>query len=103
MFELIALYFVFRIFFFLIARPPPRSTRTDSLFPYTTVFRSGGGGRAALRGSGGRPRRPHRDGTVAVVARAQNAAEVAQRAGAGSVRLTIGLGPGRTTAPAPWS
>src|SRR3546814_11074868 len=23
---------------------PPRSTRTDTLFPYTTLFRSGGGG-----------------------------------------------------------
>src|SRR3546814_4305944 len=25
---------------FLIIRPPPRSTRTDPLFPYTTLFRS---------------------------------------------------------------
>src|SRR3546814_3317259 len=25
-------------------RPPPRSTRTDSLFPYTTLFRSVGRG-----------------------------------------------------------
>src|SRR3546814_21179194 len=28
------------IFFFLIIRRPPRSTRTDTLFPYTTLFRS---------------------------------------------------------------
>src|SRR6056297_2852891 len=28
------------LFFFLIIRPPPRSTRTDTLFPYTTLFRS---------------------------------------------------------------
>src|SRR3546814_20994229 len=28
------------IFFFLMIRRPPRSTRTDSLFPYTTLFRS---------------------------------------------------------------
>src|SRR3546814_12560763 len=27
-------------FFFLIILRPPRSTRTDSLFPYTTLFRS---------------------------------------------------------------
>src|SRR3546814_16130069 len=27
--------------FFLSVRPPPRSTRTDTLFPYTTLFRSG--------------------------------------------------------------
>src|SRR3546814_2021955 len=30
------LYFVF----FLMIRRPPRSTRTDTLFPYTTLFRS---------------------------------------------------------------
>src|SRR3546814_14392391 len=29
------------IFFFLMIRRPPRSTRTDTLFPYTTLFRSG--------------------------------------------------------------
>src|SRR3546814_6540207 len=28
--------------FFLMIRRPPRSTRTDSLFPYTTLFRSRG-------------------------------------------------------------
>src|SRR3546814_19212110 len=27
--------------FFLMRRRPPRSTRTDTLFPYTTLFRSG--------------------------------------------------------------
>src|SRR3546814_13805090 len=26
--------------FFLMIAPPPRSTRTDTLFPYTTLFRS---------------------------------------------------------------
>src|SRR3546814_10041972 len=30
------------LFFFLIIRRPPRSTRTDTLFPYTTLFRSVG-------------------------------------------------------------
>src|SRR3546814_1532799 len=30
----------YRIFFLMIRRPP-RSTRTDTLFPYTTLFRSG--------------------------------------------------------------
>src|SRR3546814_6149305 len=29
-------------FFFLMRRRPPRSTRTDTLFPYTTLFRSVG-------------------------------------------------------------
>src|SRR3546814_3456994 len=43
-------------FFFLMIRRPPRSTRTDTLFPYTTLFRStgAGGGRrrpAVLRDS----------------------------------------------------
>src|SRR3546814_18829056 len=36
--------FGFLFFFFLMIRRPPRSTRTDTLFPYTTLFRS-----AALR------------------------------------------------------
>src|SRR3546814_9086290 len=31
---------MFMFFFFLIIRRPPRSTRTDTLFPYTTLFRS---------------------------------------------------------------
>src|SRR3546814_13391725 len=30
----------FFLFFFLMIRRPPRSTRTDTLFPYTTLFRS---------------------------------------------------------------
>src|SRR3546814_14209991 len=28
------------VIFFLMIRRPPRSTRTDTLFPYTTLFRS---------------------------------------------------------------
>src|SRR3546814_18378541 len=31
---------VFVDFFFLMVRRPPRSTRTDTLLPYTTLFRS---------------------------------------------------------------
>src|SRR3546814_11884366 len=31
---------IFSLFFFLMIRRPPRSTRTDTLFPYTTLFRS---------------------------------------------------------------
>src|SRR3546814_18162180 len=31
---------VFVSVFFLMIRRPPRSTRTDTLFPYTTLFRS---------------------------------------------------------------
>src|SRR3546814_7273321 len=33
-------YTVILFFFFLMIRRPPRSTRTDTLFPYTTLFRS---------------------------------------------------------------
>src|SRR3546814_15019770 len=37
-FCLVSLFLFF--FFFLMIRRPPRSTRTDTLFPYTTLFRS---------------------------------------------------------------
>src|SRR3546814_17979035 len=33
-------------------RRPPRSTRTDTLFPYTTLFRSGSGFRGNVSGAG---------------------------------------------------
>src|SRR3546814_12740027 len=36
------------VFFFLMIRRPPRSTRTDTLFPYTTLFRSLRGGEFCL-------------------------------------------------------
>src|SRR3546814_15605715 len=51
-------YFVFR-FVFLMIRRPPRSTRTDTLFPYTTLFRS----RAQAR----KGRRSHEDQSFAGV------------------------------------
>src|SRR3546814_12217679 len=35
-------------FFFLMIRRPPRSTRTDTLFPYTTLFRSANRGISLL-------------------------------------------------------
>src|SRR3546814_16296523 len=44
-------YFCCDLFcFFLMIRRPPRSTRTDTLFPYTTLFRS-----HHLRGLGVKP------------------------------------------------
>src|SRR3546814_2544627 len=48
----------FGFFFFLMIRRPPRSTRTDTLFPYTTLFRSHAGGARPVcrfRVFGGRP------------------------------------------------
>src|SRR3546814_11580257 len=51
--------------FFLMIRRPPRSTRTDTLFPYTTLFRSRlargrRGAVADLEGAEGRVRRRQR-------------------------------------------
>src|SRR3546814_8106861 len=34
------IYIIVFMFVFLMIRRPPRSTRTDTLFPYTTLFRS---------------------------------------------------------------
>src|SRR3546814_17949114 len=36
------------VLFVLMIRRPPRSTRTDTLFPYTTLFRSALSGRSAI-------------------------------------------------------
>src|SRR3546814_313303 len=36
----VIIYNTLLYFFFLMIRRPPRSTRTDTLFPYTTLFRS---------------------------------------------------------------
>src|SRR3546814_20500862 len=43
-------------FVFLMIRRPPRSTRTDTLFPYTTLFRSlGAQGRPGIGAGGPEP------------------------------------------------
>src|SRR3546814_4552954 len=66
--------------FFLMIRRPPRSTRTDTLFPYTTLFRSVASalyGQMLQQGTGG-PANPAgavpflRQAAVAGVANAQN-------------------------------
>src|SRR3546814_20511588 len=38
-----------KFFCYIMIRRPPRSTRTDTLFPYATLFRSGGAGVARRR------------------------------------------------------
>src|SRR3546814_15244905 len=38
--ELVVFVSTCYVIFFLMIRRPPRSTRTDTLFPYTTLFRS---------------------------------------------------------------
>src|SRR3546814_4949256 len=59
------------IFFCLMIRRPPRSTRTDTLFPYTTLFRSCSRMRStpvsasALTPSSGSPSRAARPATCA--------------------------------------
>src|SRR3546814_15139772 len=46
-------------------RRPPRSTSTDTLFPYTTLFRSGpGAGAGPGRAGPGRPEMGRADGPV---------------------------------------
>src|SRR3546814_17181826 len=38
--QLVCFLLLYMIFVFLMIRRPPISTRTDTLFPYTTLFRS---------------------------------------------------------------
>src|SRR3546814_12100404 len=63
-----SIFYICFCFFFLRIRRPPRSTRTDTLFPYTTLFRSG---IASLRVDG--------NDFLAVYAASQWAAERARR------------------------
>src|SRR3546814_2197832 len=63
-------------FFFLMIRRPPRSTRTDTLFPYTTLFRSHERGpRRILPLSCSDPCRRHSCDTAAPPLRSRTAAE----------------------------
>src|SRR3546814_18248434 len=57
------------MFFFLMIRRPPRSTRTDTLFPYTTLFRS-------YVGHGRRVSGRRRSGGAATTANGPSAAEI---------------------------
>src|SRR3546814_18631199 len=67
------------LFFFLMIRRPPRSTRTDTLFPYTTLFRSRGRlHRARLSPS----RRRAGDRMAGAKHRAGDPADLAARGGA---------------------
>src|SRR3546814_3635562 len=53
---------------------PPRSTRTDTLFPYTTLFRSGcarGSARGTARRRDGRPGSPERRAEAGGCARSE--------------------------------
>src|SRR3546814_12091322 len=54
---MIILTLVFFVLFFLMIRRPPSSTRTYTLFPYTTLFRSVGVDGVACAGKGRPPGR----------------------------------------------
>src|SRR3546814_1891889 len=71
---LIGMMGFFRSFFFLMIRLPPRSTRTDTLFPYTTLFRSCLTNNDRFRGA--RPRRRADSRGGGCVDRADRAAPV---------------------------
>src|SRR3546814_16672741 len=58
-FHSVVLYIFMIMFFFLMIQLPPRSTRTDTLLPYTTLFRSPG-----HRAAGGQLRRRQTAGAL---------------------------------------
>src|SRR3546814_17046138 len=62
-------------------RRPPRSTRTDTLFPYTTLFRSGVGGLAVDRFVAG-PVAQHRDADAHVQLQVRHRGQVGRERGA---------------------
>src|SRR3546814_13781141 len=88
-------------------RRPPRSTRTDTLFPYTTLFRSRGrGGPGVAHRADGGPRPPRRAGPAGArdllvqpwrPVRLGHSAPRARRAGDGgrAVRRAAAPTPGR--------
>src|SRR3546814_14354011 len=47
---MLSFYWFVCIVFFLMIRRPQRSTRTDTLFPYTTLYRSPDSGRISIGG-----------------------------------------------------
>src|SRR3546814_5603653 len=68
---------------FLTIRPPLSSTRTDTRFPYTTLFRSRGQRdcrlRQRFRATRRRPRRPNRDRSLAARVAGRFRASVSDR------------------------
>src|SRR6187397_2460098 len=106
------LFFLF--FFFLMIRRPPRSTRCTTLFPYTTLFRSGGpartgratrarGGRRGPRGDGVGPvhrDRARRPGTLSVGGTGRLESRASRPGGPGrGCRAGSARAPGQTTRP----
>src|SRR3546814_14403785 len=72
-------YLLFALVVVLMIRRPPRSTRTDTLFPYTTLFRSRQRARHGRRGLGAGARARGADRVAAPAARAAIARRRARR------------------------
>src|SRR3546814_755652 len=68
------------VFLFLMIRRPPRSTCTDTLFPYTALFRSGDGSGRPLRAASRGAHLPRPDGRAADRDERGGAADAAGRA-----------------------
>src|SRR3546814_13373086 len=86
---------IFDGFFFLMIRRPPRSTRTDTLFPYTTLFRSAKAGidRDILLAEQMRAESEHRRGHAAAAGGNERFVEI--NVGGGERRLKrVALFPG---------
>src|SRR3546814_14466716 len=62
-------------------RRPPRSTRTDTLFPYTTLFRSEKNGKLPVNPSGGLKAKGHPVGATGVSMHVLSAMQLTGQAG----------------------
>src|SRR3546814_11352124 len=74
--------------FFLMIRRPPRSTRTDTLFPYTTLFRSEWQDAAEARQA------DPQEGEEQLAGTGQRDARPPAAAGAACARILVLAGPG---------
>src|SRR3546814_8732015 len=78
------------LFFFLMIRRPPRSTRTDTLFPYTTLFRSFVShrerGREVEDREAGDDRNSRRQRLTKMIAQQRRDRHLGQRLGLGSLQ-----------------
>src|SRR3546814_2366478 len=78
----------FDLFFFFMIRRPPRSTRTDTLFPYTTLFRSCqqalARSQSCLRSNASTPSRRKSTATVSPSSARASASNVARSGGWGA-------------------
>src|SRR3546814_6004847 len=82
------------IVFFLMIRRPPRSTRTDTLFPYTTLFRSRASA-AVQRAEAGGTRGGSARGARAALEEGRRAVP-AGRGGGAQLRPRLGPGAARS-------